>query len=151
MTIRQQGEQISHRVVGTTTTRERLLAAVADLGSDELEAVALVAERLVAGAGHYGRLDLATDRRDFRHEASEELLDGIAYAAMDALRARRSGSLIERARQAARDLKAACGAAVAAEEREAIARLLADLTGDTGASLTERALADVLDSGGGGR
>ncbi len=69
------------------TPRDRILAALDALGSDECEVVALVAERLVAGRAVYGPLQLATDRRDFRHEALLELADGCAYLAMGIVRA----------------------------------------------------------------
>jgi hypothetical protein len=134
------------------TTRERVVAALGDQ-RDHLRLIGPEVRHSVSSPALATTASWTwpTDRRDFRHEAAEELLDGIAYAAMDALRGRRSNSVVERARQAAAELKAACGAAVVAEEREAIARLLADLAGDTGTSLTERALGEVLDSGRGGR
>ncbi len=67
--------------------RDRILASLAALGDDEAEVLALVAERLVAGRAVYGPLQLATDRRDFRHEALLELADGCAYLAMGIVRA----------------------------------------------------------------
>lgn len=68
------------------TARERVLAALAGMAPDEAEVVALVAERLAAGRRTYGALDLATDARDLRREASEELLDACVYLAADALK-----------------------------------------------------------------
>jgi hypothetical protein len=67
--------------------RDRILAALDALGADEAEVLALVAERLVAGRAVYGPLQLATDRRDFQHEALLELADGVAYLAMGIVRA----------------------------------------------------------------
>jgi hypothetical protein len=72
------------------TTRERILAALDRLGADELEVLAIVSERLVMGRSQYGELQLATDRRDFRHEALLELADGCVYLAAGIVRAGRA-------------------------------------------------------------
>jgi hypothetical protein len=61
--------------------RERIAAAVAELGVDEHEVIALVAERLAMGRRMYGELRPATDSRDFAREALEECADGLVYAA----------------------------------------------------------------------
>lgn len=70
------------------TPRERLEAAVADLGEDEVRVLALLAVRLRAGRDCYGPLTLATDRRDFTGEAAAEALDCCAYLAMRLLQER---------------------------------------------------------------
>lgn len=70
------------------TALERLHAAVADLGDDEVAVLAEAAERLRAGRGYYGELRLATERRDFVGDAVEELLDATVYLAADVVRAR---------------------------------------------------------------
>jgi hypothetical protein len=75
---------------GTTTTREGLAHELDEacdaLGLDELRVVALVAKRLVLGRKVYGPLDVAGDRRDWRHEASEEALDCAVYLACESIR-----------------------------------------------------------------
>jgi len=63
-----------------------LRAVLAELGDDELRVVVLVAKRLAIGRTCYGPLDIKGDTRDWRHEASEELLDGCVYLAADVLR-----------------------------------------------------------------
>lgn len=78
------------RTCARHTATSRLLAAMTSLGADELEVVAIIAERLVAGRGVYGEWNAGADERDFRHEAAEEFLDAAAYAAMDIVRARRA-------------------------------------------------------------
>jgi hypothetical protein len=70
-----------HRLAG-------LLAVAADLGDDERAVLQLVAERLHTGQQRYGRFDVATDRRDFRHESVEEVADALVYAACGLMRGR---------------------------------------------------------------
>ncbi len=64
----------------------RLLSIWAKLGADERRVVLALAERMVAGREVYGDLNLTRDKRDFLREAGQELLDAVAYLAMDALR-----------------------------------------------------------------
>ena len=45
----------------------------------ELTILAQVAQRLCQGQAEYGRFNLATDSRNFRREANEELIDGLIY------------------------------------------------------------------------
>jgi hypothetical protein len=63
---------------------------VGDLGPDEVRVVLHVAkhvaDRLRLGARQYGALDIAADKRDWAHEASEEMADGAIYLAIDALK-----------------------------------------------------------------
>lgn len=66
--------------------RGRLLAAAEALGPDELQVLALVAERVALGRRLYGSLALRSDQRDFRREALEEAADGLFYAAVALLR-----------------------------------------------------------------
>lgn len=68
---------------------ERISFAVHQLGRDELEVVAEVAEGLVAGRNVYGELQIDTDHRDHEREALDELRDGIVYAAVAAIQRRR--------------------------------------------------------------
>jgi hypothetical protein len=56
------------------------------LGTDEQRVLQLIAARLEMGAGTYGPLAVASDARDWRHEAAEELLDGCVYLACDVMR-----------------------------------------------------------------
>jgi hypothetical protein len=63
-----------------------LRATCAELGDDELRVVVLVAQRLAMGRKCYGALDIQGDRRNWRHEASEEALDCAVYLAAETLR-----------------------------------------------------------------
>lgn len=65
-------------------TGDRLSAVVAQLAGD----VAVIAERLVVGRRQYGELRLATDRRDWVHEAADEAADLSVYLAAALIRAR---------------------------------------------------------------
>lgn len=69
-------------------TAHQLLDVCAELGTEELRVLVLVAERLRVGQRRYGRFDLATDRRDFHHEALEEVADALVYAACGLMRGR---------------------------------------------------------------
>jgi hypothetical protein len=60
---------------------DTLLTLAARLGEDEQRVLVAIAERLSMGAKQYGRLDLATDTRDWRREGAEEALDLAVYAA----------------------------------------------------------------------
>ena len=62
--------------------------SVRQLGPDERRLIELIAERLAAGRTQYGELVLATDRRDFTIEASEEALDAAVYLAARLLKER---------------------------------------------------------------
>ncbi len=66
----------------------RLTTLCAELGTDELRVLVLVAERLAKGRQRYGELHIASDRRDFRIEAVEELADACVYLAADLYRGR---------------------------------------------------------------
>jgi hypothetical protein len=59
-----------------------------DLGADELRVLETIAGRLRFGARQYGALDVGRDRRDWRDEEAEELLDGCVYLACEAMRKR---------------------------------------------------------------
>jgi hypothetical protein len=63
-----------------------LMHLAAELGDTERAVLQLVAERLKDGQERYGRFDLATDRRDFRHESLEEIADALVYAACGLMR-----------------------------------------------------------------
>lgn len=62
--------------------------AFPDLGADELRVVQAIAARLTMGARQYGALAIASDARDWRKEAAEELLDAVVYLAAEVLRRR---------------------------------------------------------------
>jgi hypothetical protein len=69
----------------------QLDAACAELGDNEIRVVLLIAKRLVMGRKAYGALDIHGDRRDGRHEASEEALDCAVYLAAETMRWDESG------------------------------------------------------------
>lgn len=63
---------------------DRTLEQIAsELGPDELRVLKRIGERLVLGRKQYGKLRLEHDARDFRKEASEELLDACVYMACE--------------------------------------------------------------------
>ncbi len=61
---------------------ERLQEIGAELGTDELHVLTLVAERFRLGRQRYGALHVKHDPRCFRVEALEEAIDGFVYAAV---------------------------------------------------------------------
>ena len=67
---------------------ERLVEIAAELGTDELRVLLLVAERLARGRRQYGALQVAHDGRDFRHEALEEVADALVYVSATLIRGR---------------------------------------------------------------
>ena len=58
-----------------------LLDLLSRLGPDERAVITYIARRLVQGEKAYGPLDLKRDRRNWKREASEELLDACVYLA----------------------------------------------------------------------
>jgi hypothetical protein len=71
-----------------TPARTNLDAVVDRLGVDEIRVLTSIAERLLFGQKAYGRLELATDTREFRRrEAREEIEDFLVYLACAWLRA----------------------------------------------------------------
>lgn len=63
--------------------RGELIRITDELEPDAVEALLVLAWRLVEGRRRYGPLDLAHDRRDWRHERAEELADALIYTAFD--------------------------------------------------------------------
>lgn len=63
-----------------------------DLGHQEIEVLALLAQRLLLGQRNYAKLDLENDTRDFKKERSEEIQDLLIYSAFDTLRSTMKGS-----------------------------------------------------------
>jgi len=76
------------------TTRQRNLEAIRmyieQLNPDEVEHVAWLTKRLVAGAKVYGPLDLERDPREFVGESIEEGLDLMVYHVCKLLQIRRN-------------------------------------------------------------
>lgn len=80
------------RVDASTRRRAReaaLLLLARQLGDDELEVITLLTARVRAGQRRYGRLVLASDRRDFGREALEEITDALVYLGAELLRSLR--------------------------------------------------------------
>jgi hypothetical protein len=69
--------------------RSRIAALAELLGPDELAVLELVGNGLARGRTVYGELAIATDRRDFRAEAGDELRDALVYVACELLRLRK--------------------------------------------------------------
>lgn len=70
----------------TFSARDSLNAIVDTLGGDEVRVLMEIAVRLQRGAQIYGRLDLATDGRDFAKEGHEEIQDYLVYFACERLK-----------------------------------------------------------------
>lgn len=51
------------------------------LGADERRVVGRIVDRLLLGQERYGELNLAVDKRNWRQEGAEELLDFLVYTA----------------------------------------------------------------------
>lgn len=85
------------------TPRKRIHRALGILNDDELEVLAVVAERLAGeGRRQYGPLELVNDTRDFHAEALDEVADAAVYAACALVRERRqTGGTRERRAQRA--------------------------------------------------
>jgi hypothetical protein len=64
-------------------------SALPKCSHDELEAIALVVERVGQGRRQYGPLEMATDNRDWATEALEEAVDGLFYQAILLINIRR--------------------------------------------------------------
>jgi hypothetical protein len=58
-----------------------------ELGDVERRVLYLLAKRLLVGQRNYGRLNLATDARDWRRERAEELAGALVYGAIGELAA----------------------------------------------------------------
>jgi hypothetical protein len=67
-----------------------LEAILAELGTDEHRVMLVLARRLLAGQRAYGRLDVATDGRDWRREMADELADALVYLAIGEVAAMRN-------------------------------------------------------------
>jgi hypothetical protein len=69
-----------------TAPAPQLFVDVHGLEPDAIRVVERIVERLRMGQRQYGPLDLATNPRNWKAEAAEELLDATAYFAMQALK-----------------------------------------------------------------
>jgi hypothetical protein len=67
------------------TVIDELTRLAQKLNPDEQRVLLEVARRLKMGRRVYGKLDLATDRRDFQKELAEEMTDAAVYGACLAL------------------------------------------------------------------
>ncbi len=65
-----------------------LIGQCRGLGEGELQVLGAIAKRLRMGREQYGALRPVPDPRDWKREASEELLDGCVYLACETLRQR---------------------------------------------------------------
>lgn len=66
--------------------RDELNKLLDELEPDALRALAYLAQRLLIGQRCYGRLDLATDARDWAKERTAEIGDLLVYSAFEALK-----------------------------------------------------------------
>lgn len=64
-----------------------LIAITDQLEPDAVRALTLIAHRLLKGQKAYGRIDVATDPRDWQKEREEELQDALVYGAFASLKA----------------------------------------------------------------
>lgn len=70
--------------------KEDLVLLLERMNLDELAVMQEIAHALLGkGRDEYGPLNLATDKRDFRREAAEELRDWLVYDAADKVKRRR--------------------------------------------------------------
>ncbi len=65
-----------------------LVGECRSLGEGELQVLHAIAKRLRMGRQQYGALRPVPDSRDWKREATEELLDGCVYLACETLRQR---------------------------------------------------------------
>lgn len=57
---------------------------------DAFQVVKLMAERVADGTAQYGALNIANDKRDPMKEAAEEVADGLFYAGLALMKAKRA-------------------------------------------------------------
>lgn len=80
LTDRQRRDVLAHSICARLCDDRRTI--------DEVRVIDIVLGRLEIGADRYGGLRLATDTRDWRAEAAEEVVDMAIYNACDVLRRR---------------------------------------------------------------
>lgn len=71
------------------SSRLRLSTLIGQLADDEVAVLCQIAERLAMGRTLYGKLDIATDKRDWQKEAREEVFDLAVYLAIALVKAGR--------------------------------------------------------------
>ena len=84
---RRKGAPGDLHVVEPMTPRQRLDAMLDELEPDAIRTFAYLADRLLVGQRCYGKLDLATDRRDWRKERTAEIADLLVYSGFLELKA----------------------------------------------------------------
>jgi hypothetical protein len=77
------------------TLLEQTIADLGRLNADELEAVAYLVAKLLAGSAKHGPLHLASDRRDWPSEMVEEYADALFYAAFASVQRQRRTALTD--------------------------------------------------------
>jgi len=76
------GEDLRRAALARDIARRLQLAS-----HDELRVVDQILTRLELGRERYGLLDIARDRREWRRELGEELLDAVIYDTIETIRA----------------------------------------------------------------
>lgn len=76
------------------TEREDLDKVLDELEPDALRAIAFLADRLLLGQRCYGKIDLATDPRDWEKERRDEIGDLLVYSAFHELKRMTRGGVV---------------------------------------------------------
>lgn len=71
-----------------------LFGKLSKLNADEIDSIDYLTDKLIAGREKHGPLDLASDRRDWFVEATQELADRQCYEAFAAVQRRRLGAVV---------------------------------------------------------
>ena len=66
--------------------RKLILDTVDRMGEADLQSVKFTLRRMLDGQKQYGKLNVATDKRDFRVERAQEIADDLVYAHADILK-----------------------------------------------------------------
>lgn len=72
---------VRHKAKAIEHAARAVLSAASRLAVDDLAVLTRVAQRLELGRQRYGHFDLSTDKRNWRREKHEELLDMLVYSA----------------------------------------------------------------------
>lgn len=73
----------------TPVATARVAVKLAQLNADELEAIEVFVDKLIAGKLKHGPLDLDTDQRDWLDEIKQEMVDGAFYAVFAVIQRKR--------------------------------------------------------------
>jgi hypothetical protein len=92
MAIRARGKTVKSGAAPAPPGTKLQRRAPAEDFSRFMAVMASAFDRLSAGKRTYGPFDAASDRRDLRQEAEDELLDAITYCYMALLKLRSEGS-----------------------------------------------------------